>query len=307
MKAVIFYNISFLLLSISIHSVAQTEGLIQNKNAHIYYRVYGKGNPLLIINGGPGLNSDGFVGLAKDLSAGNQTIIYDQRGTGKSTVSPVDSSTITIQLMIEDIEVLRRYLGIDQWSVLGHSFGGMLASYYASVYPEHVRFMILSSSGGIDLGLQSYVDHRINEKLSNQENDSLKYWNDRIEDGDSSYFARYRRGMAMASAYVYNKNNIPIIAERLTQGNSLVNRLVWQDLNKIKFNCTLKLKNFNKPVLIIQGKEDIIMLQTAEYAHKILKNSKIVIVDHSAHYGWLDNPQEYFKEVNLFLISGLKT
>ncbi len=306
MKAVIFYSISFLLQSISIHSIAQTEGLIQNKNARIYYRVYGKGNPLLIINGGPGLNSDGFVGLAKDLSAGNQTIIYDQRGTGKSTVIPVDSSTITMQLMIEDMEVLRKHLGIDQWSILGHSFGGMLASYYASVYPEHVRFMILSSSGGIDLGLQSYVGHRINEKLSKQENDSLKYWNDRIESGDSSYFARYRRGMAMASAYVYNKNNIPIIAERLTQGNSFVTGLVWQDLNKIKFNCAPKLKNFNKPVLIIQGKEDIIMLQTAEYAHKILKNSKIVIVDHSAHYGWLDNPQEYFKEVNLFLLSGLK-
>ena len=306
MKSYIFCIISFLLLCVCLHSIAQTEGLISNKNARIYYRTYGKGNPLLIINGGPGLNSEGFVGLAKELSAGNQTIIYDQRGTGKSTVSPVDSSTITMQLMIEDMEVLRMHLGIDQWSILGHSFGGMLASYYASMHPEHVRLLILSSSGGIDLGLQSYVEHSLNDKLSKQEIDSLKYWNDRIAGGDSSYFARYRRGMAMASAYVYNKNNIPIIAERLTQGNSFVTGLVWQDLNKIKFNCAPKLKNFNKPVLIIQGKEDIIMLQTAEYAHKILKNSKIVIVDHSAHYGWLDNPQEYFKEVNLFLLSGLK-
>jgi proline iminopeptidase len=301
MKATIFYSISFLLVCICTHSIAQTEGIIQNKNALIYFRTYGKGNPLLIINGGPGLNSDGFVGLAKDLSAGNQTIIYDQRGTGKSIVSPADSSTITMQLMIEDLEVLRKHLGIDQWSMLGHSFGGMLAAYYASIYPEHVRSLILSSSGGLDLGLQSYVGHSINDKLSKQENDSLKYWNDRIAGGDTSYFARYRMGMAMASAYVYNKNNIPIIAERLTQGNSVVNGLVWQDLNKIKFNCAPKLKNFNKPVLIIQGKEDIVMLQTAEYAHKVLKNSKLVIVDHCVHYGWLDNPQVYFKEVNLFL------
>lgn len=307
MKVSIFYNVSFLLLCICLHSVAQTEGLIQNKNARIYYRTYGKGNPLLIINGGPGLNSEGFVALAKELSAANQTIIYDQRGTGKSTVIPVDSSTITMQLMIEDMEVLRKHLGFDQWSILGHSFGGMLASYYASVYPEHIRLMILSSSGGIDLGLQSYVSHSINDKLSALENDSLKYWNDRIAGGDTSYSARYRRGMAMASAYVVNKNNIPIIAERLTQGNPVVNGLVWQDLNKIKFNCAPKLKNFSKPVLIIQGKQDIIKIQTAEYAHKVLRNSKIVIVDHCAHYGWLDNPQDYFKEVNLFLLSGLTT
>jgi proline iminopeptidase len=306
MKSAIFYNISSLLLCICFHSAAQTDGLIQNKNARIYYRTYGKGNPVLIINGGPGLNSDGFVGLAKELSAANQTIIYDQRGTGKSTISPVDSSTITMQLMIEDMEVLRIHLGIDQWSILGHSFGGMLASYYASMHPEHVRLLILSSSGGIDLGLQSYVEHSLNDKLSKQENDSLKYWNDRIAGGDSSYYARYRRGMAMAPAYVYNKNNIPVIAERLTQGNPEVTGLVWENMNKIKFDCARKLRNFDKPVLIIQGKQDIIMLQTAEYAHKVLKNSKIVIVDHCAHYGWLDNPQVYFKEVNLFLLSGVK-
>ena len=305
MKLTIFYTVSFL-LCICFHSVAQTESFIQNKNARIYYRTYGKGNPLLIINGGPGLNSDGFVGLAKELSSGNQTIIYDQRGTGKSSVSPLDSSTITMRLMIDDMEVLRKHLGFDQWSILGHSFGGMLASYYASEYPEHVRLLILSSSGGIDLGLQSYVGHTINDKLSKQENDSLKYWNDRIAGGDTSYSARYGRGMAMASAYVYNKNNIPIIAERLTQGNPVVNELVWQDLNKIQFNCAPKLRNFNKPVLIIQGKQDIIMIQTAEYAHQVLKNSKIVIVDRCAHYGWLDNPQDYLKEVNLFLLTGLK-
>ena len=260
---------------------------------------------MLIINGGPGLNSDGFVGLAKELSAANQTIIYDQRGTGKSTVIPVDSSTITMQLMIEDMEVLRKHLGIDQWSILGHSFGGMLASYYASVYPEHVRFMILSSSGEADLDCTK-GEHSLNEKLSKQENDSLKYWNDRIEGGDSSYFARYRRGMAMASAYVYNKNNIPVIAERLTQGNPEVTGLVWENMNKIKFDCARKLRNFDKPVLIIQGKQDIIMLQTAEYAHKVLKNSKIVIVDHCAHYGWLDNPCGSFQRGDLFLLSGKK-
>jgi len=104
----------------------------------------------------------------------------------------------------------------------------------------------------------------------------------------------------MASAYVYNKNNIPIIAERLTQGNPVVNGLVWQDMNKIKFNCAPKLRSFNKPVLIIQGKQDIIMLQTAEYAHKVLKNSKIVIVDHCAHYGWLDNPGIISKRLIFF-------
>jgi len=62
------------------------------------------------------------------------------------------------------------------------------------------------------------------------------------------------RGLALAPAYVYNRKNIPAIAARLTQGNSIVNGLVWQDLQKIKFDCKNKLSQFNKPVLIIQGK-----------------------------------------------------
>ncbi len=79
------------------------------------------------------------------------------------------------------------HLGIGEWSILGHSFGGMLASYYASIHPEHVRLLILSSSGGINLGLQSYVGHSLNDKLSKLEIDSLKYLNDRIDRGDTSY------------------------------------------------------------------------------------------------------------------------
>jgi proline iminopeptidase len=88
---------------------------------------------VLIINGGPGMNSDGFVGVAQKLSKNNRTIIYDQRGTGRSTLTKTDTSTITMKLMAADIEALRKQLNIKSWIILGHSFGGMLASYYASL------------------------------------------------------------------------------------------------------------------------------------------------------------------------------
>ena len=134
---------------------SQEEGIIKNNDSEIYYRTFGKGIPILIINGGPGMSSDGFVGLATRLSQKYKTIIYDQRGTGKSTIAKPDSTNITINLMVNDIESLRKHLNIDKWIILGHSFGGMLASYYATIYPEHLSAMILSSSGGIDLELLS--------------------------------------------------------------------------------------------------------------------------------------------------------
>ena len=286
---------------ISFHLCAQTEGSTNNGNAIISYHVFGTGKPILIINGGPGMNSNGFADLARRLSANNQTIIYDQRGTGLSTLDKIDSSTITMKLMAEDIEVLRKHLGIKSWIVFGHSFGGMLASYYATLYPKNIDALILSSSGGIDLDLLTYVQESINGRLTTEQYKEVNYWTTKINDGDTTHETRLKRGMALAPAYVNSKKNIPLIAERLTQGNSTLNGLIWADMRKIKFDCSKKLADFKKPVLIIQGKEDVIKEKTALKAHEVLKNSKVVLLDKSSHYGWLDAPGDFFREVNQFL------
>lgn len=294
---------AFFGLLLYLTAFSQIQGYVASGNSKIYYRTFGTGKPLLIINGGPGMNSDGFAGLAKTLSAHNKTIIYDQRGTGKSIIEKPDTSNITMKLMVEDLEHLRAALKIKKWIILGHSFGGMLASYYATIHPETIEKLILSSSGGIDLELLTYTSGRINDRLNQEEIDSLNYWNKKINDGDNSYFARLHRGLALAPAYVYDKKNVPSIAERLTQGNSVINGLVWEDLRKINFDCKNKLSHFSRPVLIIQGKEDIIKEETALKAHKVLKNSTLVLLDHCVHYGWLDRPDQYFAEIEKFLAS----
>jgi len=297
--------ISFLLITFfatNLECFSQEEGIATAMDkTPIHYKIIGKGEPLLIINGGPGMNSSGFEGLANKLASGNEVILYDQRGTGGSKLSVLDSTTINMKLMIGDIESLRQYMHIEKWIILGHSFGGMLASYYAVLHPEHIKKIILSSSGGIDLGLLSYVSSSINSKLTKEELQAVNYWTQQISSGDTSYHARIERGMNLAPAYVYDRKWVPVIAERLTQGNSRINQLVWDDLRKIKFNCLNLLSSFDQPVLIIQGKQDIVKPETAELSHKAFKNSTVVFIDHCVHYGWLDNEVDYLKAVKNFL------
>lgn len=282
---------------------AQTEGYAKNNDlSQTYYRTFGKGEPLLIINGGPGMNSNGFEDMAKTLSENQETIIYDQRGTGKSKLSKLNSKTISMKLMADDIESLRKHLKIKKWNILGHSFGGMLASYYATIYPESINKLVLSSSGGVDLTLLK-SPNLIEAGLSKAEKDSLDYWNAKIEKGDTSHKARLGRGRAMAPAYVYDQKFVPVIAERLTQGNSKINGLLWADMQKMNFDCKAKLKNFNNPVLVIQGKEDIISNEIGELAQKTLPNSKLILLEHSKHYGWLDAREKFFSDINSFLKS----
>ena len=246
------------------------------------------------------MNSDGFQGLATTLSENFRTIIFDQRGTGKSVLKKVDSTTITMELMISDIESLRKQLGFKRWSVLGHSFGGMVASAYATVHPDVIERMVLSSSGGINLGLLDYFRESLNSKLTTSQRDTIEYWAARMDREDGGY-ARLQRAKVLAHAYVLDTTYYPVIAERLTQINPEVNQLMWDNLHQINFDCRDQLQDVDIPVLIIQGKQDLVRPQTAEDSHKAFRNSRIVYMDHCIHYGWLDNPEVYFREVVGFL------
>lgn len=296
-------NVLFVLLLAILTSTvfSQQDANIKIANGNIHYRVFGKGNPILIINGGPGMNCEGFASLAALLADSNMVIIYDQRGTGESKLIRVDSTTVTMDLMVGDIETIRTKLNIKEWTVLGHSFGGILAQYYTSKCNDNVKGLILSSSGGINLKPFGYIRANIYSKLSKIERDSIAIYSAIIEKGDTSFYYKYQRAKILASAYVYDKKFVPQLAKRLTQGNPIITDLVYKDLFKKNYDCTSSLKNFNKPVLIIQGRQDIVGDGTAYEEHLVLKNSKLVFINECVHYGWIEQKEKYIGEIKSFI------
>jgi proline iminopeptidase len=293
------YLLFLILMSVSVLSYAQEQGYVTSQGVSMHYKTFGKGLPLLLINGGPGMSSEGFIPLAEQLGEKYYTILFDQRGTGLSNLDRLDNSTVSMDLMLEDMEALRKHLELESWVLMGHSFGGMLASYYASKYPERVQAMILSSSGGVDLELLSSVD--IRAALTDMQRDSLAYWSARISNGDTSYHARLQRGKYLAPAYLYDDKHVTVIAERLTQGNMQLNGIVWNDMRRMGFDCKEELKNFQAPVLILHGKQDIVDESIPRKAKALFPNARLVILDRCAHYGWLDRPKAYFQEIEAFL------
>ncbi|WP_250435042.1 alpha/beta fold hydrolase [Hanstruepera flava] len=281
------------------NGISQSLMNIPIENGNIHVTTYGVGDPILIINGGPGMNSEGFTSLAKEIAKTNLVILYDQRGTGKSTISEINSESITMELMVSDIEAIRQYFGFKNWIVLGHSFGGMLASYYLKKHPERIKGLVLSGSGGFNLNITRNLN--LLSRLTEKERDSFNYWNRLISQGDTTYRARYNRGKHLAPAYVYNRKYVPVIAERLTQSNRTINRLVWQNMRAVDFDCSDAYRSFKNPVLIIQGKQDVMGDTIAKEAHKLLENSELVFLDECVHYGWLEQPEVYYRKINSFL------
>jgi len=293
------YAFTFVFSFFFASAISQTTYNIPISEGNLYLTTYGQGEPILIINGGPGMNSEGFTSLAKELGKNNLAILYDQRGTGKSNISEINTKTMTMDFMIEDIETIREYFKFKKWIVFGHSFGGMLASYYVTKHPNRIKSLILSGSGGYDLSITRSLN--LLSKLTQTEIDSLNYWNTKISQGDNSYQTLYNRGKYLAPAYLYNKEHVPIIAERLTQGNQIINSLIWQNMRAIAYDCSEAFKKFNQPVLIIQGKQDVVDVSIAESTHQLLSNSQLIFIDKCAHYGWLEQPEVFYNIINEFL------
>src|SRR5574338_1488781 len=100
---------------------------------------------LLYLHGGPGAGSYDFsVFEGRRLGARLNVVMFDQRGVLRS--QPLaDADTCTLRDLVEDTEALRQALGVRSWTILGHSFGGMLALSYALAYPNSVDKVIFEN------------------------------------------------------------------------------------------------------------------------------------------------------------------
>lgn len=287
-----------------------TAGIVQAQTAThgyaggIFYRTFGEGAPVLIINGGPGLDSAGFEAVATTIAAkGFQTILFDQRGTGQSVLAEINANTIRMDLMVQDIEQVRQQLKLEKWVILGHSFGGMLAAAYAAKYPQRIEKLIFSSSGGLNLQFRDDIAPRLLNNLALREQIELQMYQLRQRSGDDSQSTKDKLAQIRSNAYVLNKANAPLVAARLKVVNMTINSLVFADLEKTQFDLTGKFKDFNAPVLVLQGENDIISLDTAKTIAGSFTNAKLVSLPACAHYGWLDQPAQYYAAIFGFLQS----
>ena len=109
---------------------------------------------VLLLHGGPGFTHDYLEAMESFLpQAGIEMYYYDQLGAGNSD-APDDPSLWTLPRFLTEVEEVRQGLGLDQFVLLGHSWGGILAMEYALNYQQHLRGLVISNMTG---GTQSYL------------------------------------------------------------------------------------------------------------------------------------------------------
>jgi L-proline amide hydrolase len=128
-----------------------------------FYKIFGELKPgvcpLIALHGGPGVNG-AYLEILSDVTNGRPgpLIVYDQIGNGRSTHLPEkmgDTDFWTVQLFVDELNNLIRKLEITEYDLLGHSWGGILASSFVVQGAPGLRKLVISSSPA---SMQLWID-----------------------------------------------------------------------------------------------------------------------------------------------------
>ncbi len=139
------------------------DGFVDANGVMLYYLALGRGEPLLIVHGGPGASHDYFLPYLLPLARHNRLMFIDERGSGRSQKLE-DPSGYTVENMVEDVEAVRIALHLGKITLLGHSYGGALAQAYALKYQKNLTHLILASTWSSTKELNQ-VFMRMKEKM----------------------------------------------------------------------------------------------------------------------------------------------
>ena len=248
------------------------------------------GIPLIVINGGPGfdhgymLDTPVWAGLAKK----RPIIFYDQRGTGLST-SNVPASSQTIRMLVEDLEALRRHLGVAKLALLGHSWGGILAMSYAVAYPDHVSKLIVVGSGSPKPATHEFLfDKLFPEIIARQKPDSTPAG--KVGCADVGDYERMS---------YYDLRNRPRSGGDGGFSSEVCTAVMLQAL---KLDLFPQLKGLHVPTLVTNGRFDANVAPTVAYKiSQTIPGSELVYFEHSGHSPFVEEPERFELVVGNFL------
>lgn len=143
----VFYLLLMLFLSKTGYGQDKIFYFTTSDSVELYVHTAGTGKPCLFLHGGPGLTSYIFEATpaAQLIQKKLHMIYFDQRGSGRS--SSAKNGNYSIRRMEQDIEELRTYLKIKKWSVMAHSFGGMIMTSYALHHQSAIYSLVYIHCG----------------------------------------------------------------------------------------------------------------------------------------------------------------
>jgi proline iminopeptidase len=281
---------------------AVDSGFVSVPGARLFYRSVGNRDPIIVVNGGPGMDHSyllpGMLGLARS----HRVIFYDQRGTGR-TEGDVNATTVSLDRYLDDISALRDSLKPGRAVLLGHSWGGFVAMRYAAKYPEQLRALILMNT---------------EEPGKRYEAEATRVMRSRLTREDSAELARRGVALAMAPGDTAALNTILRIYFRATFADRALAKQ-WQfgldprTAKNMSQVATLVMGPFvgtdhwneaatiKVPTLIVHGAQDVMPLGMPRELSRTIPGAELRLIEGAGHFPWVEKPEQTFGAINAFL------
>lgn len=276
--------------------------LIDIGDTSLYIAERGRGYPLIILHGGPGLDHHMFDDYLDALTDDYRLILVDQRANGRSGRPPED--TWTLEQNAKDVGLLAKAMGLDRYAVLGHSYGAFVALQHAVDFPGQAAQSIVSSGVPGSRFLMSHVEHQ----LANFEPEELRQ---QVTDS----WAREQHVQTPDDVAALISDQLPFhfadpfdprIAEleQRTAGTvyspEVLRKFSSEDYGGIEVED--RLRDIPQPVLVLAGRYDrTCPVEAAEFIAANVPNAELVVFEKSAHMTFVEENERYVTTVRAFL------
>jgi L-proline amide hydrolase len=286
------------------------EGKLSFKGHNTWYKIVGDKEepgklPLLCLHGGPGVPHDYLESLEAMSSTGRRVIFYDQLGCGNSDHVD-DPSMWTVQLFVEEVDAVRKALGLEHLHILGQSWGGMLLMEYMLTQPKGVASITIASSpSSMNMWvaeanrLRTELPEDVQEALTKHEGanttDSQEY-----QDAMKVFYDRYVCRVVPNPPYV--QRAFAKLGEWPQVYYTMNGPSEFHVIGVIKdWDVTNRLGEINAPTLVTTGRYDEATPLIGETVSKGIKGSKWVVFEESAHLAHAEEPERYMAVLADFL------
>jgi proline iminopeptidase len=263
----------------------------------------GDRTPLLLLHGGPGGRSCAFAVLS-DLASDRRVIYYDQLGSGRSD-RPDDLALWRTERFVDELDAVRQALDLREVHILGHSWGGTLATEYLLTKGQHgVRSVILSSPL-ISTPRWLADTRRLRSTLPKPVQTALNKC-EAVETADEP--ACVAANDVFEEHFVRGTRSLPAVPEcEGVTGGDQVYRHMW---GAGEFTATGLLRDYDRtdrlgeltlPVLFLAGRRDEAAPETIADFQKRVPGAQMRVLENSAHVSYRTETAEYVKIVRQFL------
>lgn len=270
-----------------------------------FFRIVGEGEPYVVLHGGPGMYHNELYPFFQEFAKDHQVIFYDQRGNGLSLIDDINSETFNVALLVDDLDRLRQEFGIERLNLVGHSWGGLLAMYYAVEHPNKVERLITISSAPVNtellvasyrrqIGMYTEEQWAYLEQLWESEEylaGNPDVHNEAMRLAEGTLFQDQAKVDDWMSAAAFN----PVTAR---------NTVALSDLaRQIKLNIRIqdRLHKIDSPTLIVHCREDFIAPEAPILANELIDGSERVELTNCGHYPHVETPEQLFSSLERFI------